>query len=171
MPEKHLAKILRCWPAMRKSASFLRSSDAKCLRGSDSRCGLACDCEMPARVGLPLRFGLRCELPRCQMVERCEPLSVELFGPLFLQSGFSVCPGSLFFFVFSVFRLGTSLAFYRGQKGLSLKNRRKESGKGFPGPLGPGGLSAPGLKKLEKESKKSQKPEKNLKNSHFRLFF
>ena len=45
--------------------------------------------------------------------------------------------------------LGTSLAFYRGQKGLSLENRRKESGKGFPGPLGPG------AEKVEKESKKS----------------
>ena len=52
-PEKPSAKILWCWPAMRKfkSACFLRSSDAKCLR-----------------FGLPLRFGLRCECPRCKIV-------------------------------------------------------------------------------------------------------
>ena len=37
---------LRC----KKSGCFLRSSDAKCLR-----------------FGLPLRFGLRCEHPRCQI--------------------------------------------------------------------------------------------------------
>ena len=35
---------------MRKIGIFLRSSDAKCLR-----------------FGLPLRFGLRCERPRCQI--------------------------------------------------------------------------------------------------------
>ena len=50
MQEKTPAKILRCWVAMRKSGCFLRSSDAKCLR-----------------FGLPLRFGLRCERPRCQI--------------------------------------------------------------------------------------------------------
>ena len=49
MPEENPAKILRCWPAVRKIGVFLRSSDAKCLR-----------------FGLPLRFGLRCERPRCQ---------------------------------------------------------------------------------------------------------
>ena len=37
-------------PAMRQIGVFLRSSDAKCLR-----------------FGLPLRFGLRCEHPRCQI--------------------------------------------------------------------------------------------------------
>ena len=35
---------------MRKIGAFLRSSDATCLR-----------------FGLPLRFGLRCEHPRCQI--------------------------------------------------------------------------------------------------------
>ena len=50
MPEKKKLRKscdvgLRC----QKSACFLRSSDAKCLR-----------------FGLPLRFGLRCECPRCQ---------------------------------------------------------------------------------------------------------
>ena len=48
---KKPAKILRCCPAMqKKSGCFLRSSVAKCLR-----------------FGLPLRFGLRCERPRCQI--------------------------------------------------------------------------------------------------------
>ena len=37
---------------------------------------------------------------------------------------------------------GTSLAFYRGQKGLSLENPRKKSEKGFPGALGPGAEKA-----------------------------
>ena len=60
-------------------------------------------------------------------------------------------------------RLGTSLAFYRGQKGLSLENPEKSL------KTGSRGLSTLGLKKLEKESKTSEKPEKNLKNSHFRL--
>ena len=50
MPGKTPAKILRCWPAMRKIRVFLRSSDAKCLR-----------------FGLPLQSGLRCERPRCQI--------------------------------------------------------------------------------------------------------
>ena len=51
--------------------------------------------------------------------------------------------------------LGTSLAFYRGQKGLSLENRRKESGKGFPGPLGPG----------------AEKAQKRVENDYFSSFF
>ena len=50
MPGKSLRKScdvgLRCG----KSGCFLRSSDAKCQR-----------------FGLPLRFGLRCERPRCQI--------------------------------------------------------------------------------------------------------
>ena len=50
MPEKKPAKILRCWLAMRKIGVFLRSSDAKW-----------------PRFGLPLRFGLRCVHPRCQI--------------------------------------------------------------------------------------------------------
>ena len=49
MPGKKLAKILRCWLAMRKIEVFLRSS-AVCLQ-----------------FGLPLWFGLRCEHPRCQI--------------------------------------------------------------------------------------------------------
>ena len=58
------------------------------------------------------------------------------------------------------------MAFYRGQKGLSLKNPEKNPKRGSRG------LPAPGLKKLEKESKTSQKPEKNLKKKeNFRLFF
>ena len=65
---KRPAKILRCWPAMRKIGVFLRSSDAKRLQ-----------------FGLPLRFGLRCEHPRCQIAsdvgfERCEPLSASHCG-------------------------------------------------------------------------------------------
>ena len=44
------AEILRCWPAMREIGMLLRSSDAKGLR-----------------FGLALRFGLRCEHPRCQI--------------------------------------------------------------------------------------------------------
>ena len=67
-----------------------------------------------------------------------------------------------------VCNLGTSLAFYRGQKGPSLENSERSLKRGSRG------LSAPGSKKrekVEKESKTSQKPEKNLKNSHFRLFF
>ena len=44
-------------------------------------------------------------------------------------------------------RVATSLAFYRSQKGLSLKNSEKKFEKGFPGPLGPG------VEKPQKESK------------------
>ena len=44
-------------------------------------------------------------------------------------------------------RVGTSLAFYRGQKGPSLENSEKSLKRGSRG------LSAPGPKKLEKESK------------------
>ena len=51
--------------------------------------------------------------------------------------------------------LGTSLAFYRGQKGPCLEN----SEKGFPGPLGPG------VKEARKKSKKSRKRVKNPKKT------
>ena len=49
---------------------------------------------------------------------------------------------------------GTSLAFYRGQKGLSLENPERSLKRGSRGP-------APGSKKLENESK----------NDHFSSFF
>ena len=48
--------------------------------------------------------------------------------------------------------LGTSLAFYRGQKGLSLENFEKKSEKEFAGPRGPGVK-----KKFEKKPRKSRK--------------
>ena len=56
--------------------------------------------------------------------------------------------------------IGTSLAFYRGQKGLSLENSKEKSEKGFPG-----------VKKTRKRVDNEPKPENNLKNHHFRLIF
>ena len=50
MPEKPSAKILRCWPAMRKIGVFLKIER----------------CDMPA-IRTPLRFGLRCGRPRCHI--------------------------------------------------------------------------------------------------------
>ena len=50
MPEKKPAKSCDAGLRCEKSGCFVRSSDAKCLR-----------------FGLPLRFGLRCEHPRCQI--------------------------------------------------------------------------------------------------------
>ena len=65
-------------------------------------------------------------------------------------------------------KFGTSLAFYRGQKGPSPENSKKSLKRGSGASRAQGQKSA---KKVEKESKTSQKPEKNLKNSHFRHFF
>ena len=48
---KKPAKILRCWPAMRKIGVVFKD------RAMRNGCGF----------GLPLRFGLRCEHPRCQI--------------------------------------------------------------------------------------------------------
>ena len=56
---------------------------------------------------------------------------------------------------------GTSLAFYRGQNGLSLENPEK-SPKGFPGPLGPGAEKA--RRNVENEP---QTPEKKLEEVSF----
>ena len=50
---------------------------------------------------------------------------------------------------------GTSLALYRGQKGLSLENPQKESEKGFPGPLGP----------------RAEKARNRVENDNFSSFF
>ena len=50
MPEKPSAKIPRCWPAMRKIGMLF----------TIERCGTP-------DFGLPQRFGLRCECPRCQI--------------------------------------------------------------------------------------------------------
>ena len=49
-PEKPSAKILRCWTAMWKIRVLFKIER----------------CEMPA-IRTPLRFGLRCERPRCQI--------------------------------------------------------------------------------------------------------
>ena len=50
---------------------------------------------------------------------------------------------------------GTSLALYRGEKGLSLENPQKESEKGLPGPLGPG----------------AEKARNRVENDYFSSFF
>ena len=50
MPEKKACENPAMLACDAKNRVFLRSSDAKCLR-----------------FGLPLRFGLRCEHPRCQI--------------------------------------------------------------------------------------------------------
>ena len=55
--------------------------------------------------------------------------------------------------------IGTSLAFYRGQKGFSLENPRKESEKGFP------------AEKVRKRLENEPKTRKKLKNGRFSTLF
>ena len=59
---KFPAKILRCWPAMRKIGVFFEDRAMRNACDSDSRCGLACDASTRDAKSLAMR------------VERCEPL-------------------------------------------------------------------------------------------------
>ena len=62
MPEQMPAKILRCWPAMRKIGVFFKDRAMRNPCDSDSRCGLACDASTRDAKSLSM------------WVERCEPL-------------------------------------------------------------------------------------------------
>ena len=55
--------------------------------------------------------------------------------------------------------LATSLAFYRSRKGPLPRKLRKKSGKGFPGPLGPG------VEKAQKSRKKAENGPKTQKKT------
>ena len=77
MPEKPAAKILRCWPAMRKIGMFLKIAMRNAC-DSDSHCGLACDASARDAKSLAM------------WVERCEPLRTGGFP--YLDLSFLFCP-------------------------------------------------------------------------------
>ena len=55
MQEKKPAKILRCWPAMRKIGVFLKIEAMRNACDSDSLCGLACDASARDAKSLAIR--------------------------------------------------------------------------------------------------------------------
>ena len=123
--EKSLRKLcdvgLRCG----KSTCFLRSSDAKC-----------------PRFGLSLRFGLRCECPRCQIASDAGRAVRTTFAPqhhnfhsVVLSPGVAQKTLSFFFFCWLRFSQGSGKVFASQErvsgfpeKGLTSGEVRETSG-------------------------------------------
>ena len=70
---------------------------------------------------------------------------------------------------FGYFCIENSFGLLQGSKGFSLENPRKESEKGFPGPLGPGAEKV--RKRVENEPKTRKKVEKLSFFDSFSSFF